>query len=998
MHGYIEKLLKSDKIRYLIVGGCTTLVNFIVFFGLRLLTPASRNLCNVIAIICAILFAYVTNKYFVFESKNLGIYKTIVEAILFVAGRIVSMVVEVLGFAILCDSFRLKELFSKIFVQFVVIVINYVISKLFVFRDKRRSFIEIVNDNYCYFLAFIISFVTMIAIFIVQRIAPFGTHSMTIVDSIHQYIPFYSELRDKLLNEGSLFYSWNIALGSNFVSLAAYYLSSPFNLLFLIFGKESIIAVACIVMAIKISLCSVTMVHFLSYKDGEKKRNLIIVAIAISYAFSNYVVGYFWNSMWLDCLIALPLIMLGFKRLVEEKDIKLYVLSLFYALYCNYYIGYIICVFLVLWFITYNHKSIKNFFNNGIRFAVASLMSGGMAAFLLLPAYFGIKTTAAGEMKLPKSEWYGNIFVLIKQQFFLTDPITNQNFDGGVNLFCGTLAIISIALYLISNKAKLFDKIRYVFLLVVLMISFNNVLPNYIWHGMHDQYGIPNRFSFLYIFILLIMTYDVLQEIRSYNIPLILAGTMFTVAATIYCNTQSKLSKEVIIGTAVFLTIYTVILCLGTTKKIKRDAFVYIISGVCVIEMLISGVSGYLENGYSDAAKYYSTSKNVTAAYNKVKKMAKEEGPEFYRAELMDSTVLDEASWHNMPSVGTFCSTVNGNAVTAMGKLGFYTGANEFLYMGSTPFTNSLLNVKYLLKREDDYDNFDFNHIDDVEGVGIYTNPYPLSIGFGVSTNVKEHTMSGNSFVVQNALSNVMMYAPSFFTVKEDLSLMTSSEQSTTRIEGNKVYYTPDEKGEVRVNVSFYVNEPGDYYVECRGNSINKIRFSVDEKELTYDRYMWQIFHLGKLEKDQYVSIEYYFKSVDPVEKNLTLNVATFDESAYQEFYTKAKSSMLKVDKYEDGYIHGDVVMQEDQILFTSIPYDLGWEVYVDGRKTEFFKVLQGFIGVDIEPGKHTIEMKYTPVGLNIGIIISAIAWVLFIGIILLNGKNKTKSMEKEAK
>ena len=248
------------------------------------------------------------------------------------------------------------------------------------------------------------------------------------------------------------------------------------------------------------------MVHFLSYKDGEKKRNLIIVAIAISYAFSNYVVGYFWNSMWLDCLIALPLIMLGFKRLVEEKDIKLYVLSLFYALYCNYYIGYIICVFLVLWFITYNHKSIKNFFNNGIRFAVASLMSGGMAAFLLLPAYFGIKTTAAGEMKLPKSEWYGNIFVLIKQQFFLTDPITNQNFDGGVNLFCGTLAIISIALYLISNKAKLFDKIRYVFLLVVLMISFNNVLPNYIWHGMHDQYGIPNRFSFLYIFILLIMT------------------------------------------------------------------------------------------------------------------------------------------------------------------------------------------------------------------------------------------------------------------------------------------------------------------------------------------------------------------------------------------------------------------------------------------------------------------------------------------------------------
>lgn len=994
MRETIEKLLKNDKIRYVIVGGCTTLVNMISFFLLRLLTGIDRNTCNVIAIILAIIFAYFTNKFFVFQSKKLGTYATIVEAISFVAGRIVSMVVEILGFAILCDSFRFNELLSKIFIQFVVVILNYVISKLFVFNKERRTIKELFADNYCYYIPFVIVVTTLIIIMIVEKIAPFGGHSLTIIDSIHQYVPFYSEFRDKLLHEGSLFYTWNIALGSNFISLSAYYLSSPFNLLFLIVGKEQIIAVACFIMVVKIGLCAVSMVHFLSYKDGEKKRNLMIIAISLCYAFGNYIVGYSWNSMWLDCLIALPLIMLGFKRMVENKDSKLYVLSLFYALYCNYYIGYIICVFLVIWFITYNHHSVKNFFLNGIRFAIASLIAGGMSAFLLIPAYFGIMTTAAGKMKLPKSSWYGNIFVLIKQHFFMTKPITNQNFDGGVNLFCGTLAVMSVFLFLISAKTKTFDKIRYVLMLALLMVSFNNVLPNYIWHGMHDQYGIPNRFSFVYVFIMLVMTYEVLEKIKSFNPPLIIAGTLFTLALIVYCNTQVKLDKEVLIGSAIMIAVYTVVLCLGSVRKFKEKIFGIIVSGVCILEMLISGISGFLENGYSDANKYYSSSRNVTKAHERLKELAAEDGSDFYRAELVDSTVLDEATWHNLPSVGTFCSTVNGNAVTAMGKLGFYTGANEFLYMGSTPLTNSLLNVRYLIGREDDYYNFDFDYVESVGNVDLYKNPYPLSLGFGVSSNIKEHTMAGNSFVIQNALTNIMMYSPSFFDLKETSMMVTNEGCSETRISNNTIYYTPEKKGDVRLYVSFYVNDPGDYYVECRGNSINKIRFSVDDEELTYDRYQLQVFHLGELQRDQYVTVEYYLKDVNPDEKNVSLNIATFDRQCYESFYDKAKLSMLDVEKYDDGYVKGTINIKDGQTMFTTIPYDKGWKIYVDGKETEYYKALLGFIGVDIDPGSHEIKMVYTPVGLWLGIAISVVSIIGFIALLYM--ENRVKNDDKK--
>ena len=81
-----------------------------------------------------------------------------------------------------------------------------------------------------------------------------------------------------------------------------------------------------------------------------------------------------------------------------------------------------------------------------------SLISGGMAAFILLPAYYGIMATAAGDMALPKGTWYGNIFVMLRQLLVFTKPITNQIYDGGVNLYCGMLAVLAVFLYLFVKE------------------------------------------------------------------------------------------------------------------------------------------------------------------------------------------------------------------------------------------------------------------------------------------------------------------------------------------------------------------------------------------------------------------------------------------------------------------------------------------------------------------------------------------------------------------
>jgi len=985
-----KKLLANDKMRYLIAGGCTTFVNLIAFFLLRNLTTLSRNLSNVIAILMAITFAYFANKFFVFRSKNSSISATIIEAISFLGARLVSMVVEVLGFAILCDSFRISEAVSKLLVQFVVLVLNYVFSKLFVFKKERRSFKENFQNNYCYYIPFIIVFLFMTGVWIAMEITPIEPRTLTIIDSLHQYLPFFSEYRDKLLNEGSLFYSWNVALGSNFMSLSAYYLSSPFNYLFLIFSKENIPVIACFIMVLKICLSSTTMAYYLSNKDGEKVKNLYIIAISVCYALSNYVIGYYWNTMWLDCIMIFPLIILGFQKLMKDGDPKMYTLSLFYCLYCNYYIGYIICLFLVLWFFVYNHGGIKKFFTGGIRFGIYSLLSGGLAAFLLIPAYFGIMSTAAGDMELPKSSWYGSIFDLLKQMFFMTEPITNQTFDGGVNLYCGTFAILAIVLYLFSDHIKLWDKFKNVILMVIIFVSFNNELPNYIWHGMHNQYGIPNRFSFLFIFIILVMAYDVLKHIDKMHVIYLISGAILTTCFVILCDnkTSDGLNDKVMALTIALLALYTIVSILHSAGVFKKNAFAAIFTSICVVEAIVNGAFGMGENGYAGLEKYECTPQ-VTAAYNKVKEIAKEDGATFYRAELVDSKLLDEVTWYNMPSVGTFNSTVNGELVTTMGRLGFYTGANEFLYMGSTPFTNSIFNVRYIMEREGDYNNFDFNYVTEEAGIKIYENPYPLSLGFAVSEDVKNwDRKAALTASNQTNLIKCMTAQESCFEVAYS-KLIVDSDSCEVSVNGSIISYTPYSSGDASFITSFYVQTPGDYYVNCRSNGVTNIKFFVDGKELTKDRYQSQLFHLGDLEIGQYVSVEYIYDHVTPVKGTATLYLYTYDEAKYQIIYEALNNHMLQVEKFDDGYVYGKIDMPSGKTMFTSIPYDEGWTIKVDGKEVDYYAIGEAFIGVDMAPGEHTVEMLYVPKGLQEGILISIGSLALFLLGVVNNNKKK---------
>lgn len=105
--------------------------------------------------------------------------------------------------------------------------------------------------------------------------------------------------------------------------------------------------------------------------------------------------------------------------------------------------------------------------------------------------------------------------------------------------------------------------------------------------------------------------------------------------------------------------------------------------------------------------------------------------------------------------------------------------------------------------------------------------------------------------------------------------------------------------------------------------------------------------------------------------------------------YDVLDDNMMQVDVLEDGYVKGTVDMPAGKVLFTSIPYDEGWTLFVDGEETEYYAIGEALIGFDLSEGVHTIEMKYVPLGLYTGIIISVACWMFLLGWVLVSAHPK---------
>ena len=298
-------------------------------------------------------------------------------------------------------------------------------------------------------VAFLIPVFILLILYIGRGVFPFGSNTYLRSDMYHQYAPFMKEFQRNIQQGGSFIYSWNIGLGNNFASTYAYYLASPANWLVGLFPDTLVPEFMNLMLILKSGLMSAVFAWYLIRK--YRKNNYIATASGCFYAMSSYMAAFSWNIMWLDCLVLLPLIMMGLEHMVKSGKYKMYVITLAVCVITNYYIAIMISIFLVFYFIYLLIVEMKSgdavsAVHRILLFAASSIIAGAMAMFIVLPALFNLFITASASSSFPSNlTAYYNLLELFSKAVINTEPAV---FNGHLPNIYSTMALfLTIPLY-----------------------------------------------------------------------------------------------------------------------------------------------------------------------------------------------------------------------------------------------------------------------------------------------------------------------------------------------------------------------------------------------------------------------------------------------------------------------------------------------------------------------------------------------------------------------
>ena len=474
-----------------------------------------------------------------------------------------------------------------------------------ILKEKRGTFGLLKEYWPQFLLAFLFPALTVLAAFAVTGCYPFGDRTILTVDLYHQYCPFLVAFRDKVLSGESLFYSWNDGLGQEYYAAYANYAASPLNIFSLFFTAKTMPVFIEFVTCFRAGLASLFMLLFLSSNDNRRIDNITVV-FSSSYALCGWFISFFWNIMWCDAVVLLPLIALGLKRLLADRKVGLYIVTLAIAIASNYYAGYFICLFMVIFAPAYyfclfsgekpkgdpGRLCFKTFIGAAFRFAFSSILAAGASAALTIPTYLILKNcSATGDQLKVDYGLQNDLFDFFGRLMVAANPNIR---DGMANVYSGIVIVLLLPLFFLLPKRtgiKLKHKIVFGVLLAVMYLSLTNRTLNFIWHGMHFPNQIPYRESFIMSFLLVFIGFLTIRRIRSLGVKYVTGAVLSSAAFLIlYEKFGSGNEGYLQIGvTLLFLIIQGAALHTVSNINVKKSEFFLetLLTVTMMVEMLL---------------------------------------------------------------------------------------------------------------------------------------------------------------------------------------------------------------------------------------------------------------------------------------------------------------------------------------------------------------------------------------------------------------------------
>ena len=809
-------------------------------------------------------------------------------------------------------------------------------------------------------------------------------------DSSREVIPFIRMFYRHLLKGESLYYTWDIGLGTGTSITYAFYAYSPVNLIVAFIRNNDLALI--VLMACKCGLSALFMSVFL--KKCVRLKSCWNIAFSILYAFSNYQFMMFQNICLSDVVWLLPLLITCIFMFVKGEKTALQ-LSVCYALcfITQFYAGFLTGIFSMFFLIGMiilrkNDMSPKEIKRIILKWLLAVLSAVCVSMLLLWPLLVAYFTNGGSAWNGFSSDRSLDLFSMISSIFWGRGNIW---YEETPTLYCGIITILLLPSYFADKRISRKEKMLFGFAIAALMLSFFAEPVYEFWHLFNRPDGYTSRFSILLIFICITIAgrekafsdsredNNTKVATRVYEVTAVL---MMLITACLYIYwSVTELSSfahplRLLVGNIALILAWLLIERLMAGGR--RPAAKYLVGLIAVAEAVTAGYYPLNESGKTSSEE----AKMITEGMRSATDVILNEGDGFYRANISGGDI-NQGAVYGFNGVSLFSSENYGDLLFTMFRLGDCVTPFSFSQTGGTDLTDMIFGVKYR------------GNI----GSDLRVNERALPIGYAVTEDIfrlKCEDTGIDPFEVQNAFASALCDNTVVYESLNDISYQTYNNSCVINDDGTGIMENllNDEPGGIIIgskdegyqhayafvalvssqegdSVGIIEDTPGGDIILCSDND----RCGVGMRNLTSDPAVME------MESDEE---GHRLRIIDYDEPGIAFSFAKLclygqNEASLDRIYSELNTDKLSMEAMKPGFLRGKIdIPDEKTVLFLTVPYDRCWKAWVDGQPAEIKSAaFDSFCALSLPVGSHEIEMKYEPPGVWL-------KWVFFVtGIVI---------------
>lgn len=869
-------------------------------------------------------------------------------------------------------------------------------------------------------VSFFVTALFLVAIFFYFGVFPFGSKDILSSEAGGQFLPFLAALKNQLLQGKSLTYSFQTGMGKNFTGVFAYYLSSPLNLPAVLLPMKYLSEAVMFLLILKLSLAGAFMTWLLDTRFSDKTKMSIL--FGAMYGLCSFSLAFMVHTMWLDGFALLPLIILMLERFRKDPSRWWTVLLVMFLLFASgYYMGFIVGIFALAYLVAlldyegaFEPKRTPSGETLTGLFLLAMLVAAMLCAAVWIPAGMDIfKNRDFSQPEVP------DVQPAFSLQAFLSQLLLSRVAEDGKNLpFVATnlLVVSLVVLFYRNHEISVRVKKWTAVILGVGLLSFMLAPLNIFWHVFEEPARFLYRNSFLYIFGLILMAFYSYLHRRALSSRdfLFTGGVLFAMLALIEIpgNAGEYFFPHMFFSAAILFCLWAgaVRHHYAILSSISRVSGI-VLAAILVVEIITLDPQGQLRDMTKwsmDHQAFVSSLEEYRALTEQIDKSSR------FRVEK-DGQGGPEPSLLNaygqVSGISSDLQMANKTQNRFLKQLGYRLNNN---YMRATHDycilpSDSILGIRYIISERGEMTGLKKKASEG--SLTLLENPYsavPAVLAeedagaFGFYA-LEEETEDKDYFAFQEKWFSSL-------SGQDASGLYRDCDVCWETINGEEapVTYTELKKSwkniEEKVPDSLNLEDPeADFkvvrsYLRANAASPMSIRTTIvaDSTDMLYlsvpfmmESYPFSVYcngqkvfeetsdsdysvlvNLGNFSVGEEVLIE--VRTEEEVFPCFDLKLAYVD-TAVLDAQMKILKDGISDARIENGEVAFTAEADARRLVVTSIPYEKGWRVTIDGTPCDVLCYQEAFVSFYMDAGNHQVKMEFSLPGGSIGVIISAV-------------------------